>query len=97
VTEGLGTEIHAIFTIDAPPVEHASITSAAGRGDDEDEGFALAGCTFSTRPPTNPSGTRCPDDWRRRHRVPGLLSIGQGRQPPVVIGAWRVSAARSVE
>ena len=23
VTEGLGTEIHAIFTIDAPPVEHA--------------------------------------------------------------------------
>jgi len=43
VTEGLGTEIHAIFTIDAPPVEHASITSAADRGDDEDEGFALAG------------------------------------------------------
>jgi len=29
VTEELGTEIHAIFTIDAPPVEHASITSAA--------------------------------------------------------------------
>src|SRR5579863_8572959 len=26
VTEGLGTEIHVIFTIDAPPVEHASIT-----------------------------------------------------------------------
>jgi multiple sugar transport system ATP-binding protein len=35
VTEGLGTEIHAIFIIDAPPVEHASITSAAS---DEDEG-----------------------------------------------------------
>jgi len=43
VTEGLGTEIHAIFTIDAPPVEHASITSAARGDDDEDEGFALAG------------------------------------------------------
>jgi multiple sugar transport system ATP-binding protein len=36
VTEELGTEIHAIFTIDAPPVEHASITHAtAGDGDDE--------------------------------------------------------------
>src|SRR6185312_7373472 len=43
VTEGLGTEIHAIFTIDAPPVEHASITSAADRGDDEDESFVLTG------------------------------------------------------
>jgi multiple sugar transport system ATP-binding protein len=37
VTEGLGTEIHAIFTIDAPPVEHASITSAATDGGEEDE------------------------------------------------------------
>ena len=44
VTEGLGTEIHAIFTIDAPPVEHASITSAARGDDDEDEAVtALAG------------------------------------------------------
>jgi multiple sugar transport system ATP-binding protein len=44
VTEGLGTEIHAIFTIDAPPVEHASIASAA-RGDDEEDDTvtALAG------------------------------------------------------
>ena len=37
VTEGLGTEIHAIFTIDAPPVEHSSITSAAGGHDEEDD------------------------------------------------------------
>src|ERR1700726_4790851 len=44
VTEGLGTEIHAIFTIDAPPVEHASITSAARGDDDEDDTVtALAG------------------------------------------------------
>jgi multiple sugar transport system ATP-binding protein len=43
VTEGLGTEIHAIFAIDAPPVEHASIASAADRSDGEDEPFALAG------------------------------------------------------
>jgi multiple sugar transport system ATP-binding protein len=44
VTEGLGTEIHVIFTIDAPPVEHASITSAADGADEEDETVAaLAG------------------------------------------------------
>jgi multiple sugar transport system ATP-binding protein len=36
VTEELGSEIHAIFTIDAPPVEHASIAEAA-RGDSDDE------------------------------------------------------------
>jgi multiple sugar transport system ATP-binding protein len=36
VTEELGSEIHVIFTIDAPPVQHASITQArADDGDDE--------------------------------------------------------------
>jgi ABC-type sugar transport system ATPase subunit len=40
VTEGLGTEIHAIFTVDAPPVEHASIASAADGRDEEDETVA---------------------------------------------------------
>jgi multiple sugar transport system ATP-binding protein len=40
VTEGLGTEIHAIFTVDAPPVEHASISSAAGSREEEDETVA---------------------------------------------------------
>ncbi len=44
VTEDLGTEIHAIFTIDAPPVEHASITSAAaGHDEDDDTVAALSG------------------------------------------------------
>jgi multiple sugar transport system ATP-binding protein len=44
VTEGLGTEIHAIFTIDAPPVEHHSITSAAAGDDQDDDSVtALAG------------------------------------------------------
>jgi multiple sugar transport system ATP-binding protein len=44
VTEELGTEIHVIFTIDAPPVEHHSITSAADGADEEDEAVAaLAG------------------------------------------------------
>ena len=44
VTEELGTEIHVIFTIDAPPVEHASLTKAADRDDDDDDSVsALAG------------------------------------------------------
>src|ERR1700761_4335529 len=44
VTEELGSEIHVIFTIDAPPVEHASITDAATGDDGEDESVAaLAG------------------------------------------------------
>jgi multiple sugar transport system ATP-binding protein len=37
VTEELGTEIHVIFTIDAPPVEHASLTKAADTDDDAEE------------------------------------------------------------
>jgi ABC-type sugar transport system ATPase subunit len=37
VTEELGSEIHVIFTIDAPPVEHASLTKAADRDDDDDD------------------------------------------------------------
>ncbi len=41
VTEGLGTEIHAFFTIDAPPVEHHSITSATA-GDDQDDDTVAA-------------------------------------------------------
>jgi multiple sugar transport system ATP-binding protein len=36
VTEELGSEIHVIFTIDAPPVEHSSIADAA-RSDDGSE------------------------------------------------------------
>jgi ABC-type sugar transport system ATPase subunit len=44
VTEELGTEINAIFAIDAPPVEHASIASAAEHHDEEDDTVAaLAG------------------------------------------------------
>jgi multiple sugar transport system ATP-binding protein len=44
ITEELGTEIHAIFTIDAPPVEHASITQATAGDDEEETGVAaLAG------------------------------------------------------
>jgi multiple sugar transport system ATP-binding protein len=43
VTEELGTEIHAIFTVDAPPVEHASITQATAGDDEEETGLSLIG------------------------------------------------------
>jgi multiple sugar transport system ATP-binding protein len=40
VTEELGSEIHVIFTIDCPPVEHASITQAKATDDGDDESIA---------------------------------------------------------
>jgi multiple sugar transport system ATP-binding protein len=40
VTEELGSEIHVIFTIDAPPVEHASIAQATETREDEEEATA---------------------------------------------------------
>jgi multiple sugar transport system ATP-binding protein len=44
VTEELGSEIHVMFTIDAPPVEHAAIVHAAEGTEDADEAVtALAG------------------------------------------------------
>jgi ABC-type sugar transport system ATPase subunit len=44
VTEELGSEIHVIFTIDAPPVQHSSITDAATGDDGQDESVsALVG------------------------------------------------------
>jgi multiple sugar transport system ATP-binding protein len=44
VTEELGSEIHVIFTLDAPPVRHASIADAVERGEeDEDPAAVLAG------------------------------------------------------
>jgi multiple sugar transport system ATP-binding protein len=44
VTEELGSEIHVIFTIDAPPVEHSSITDAiSGHEDDDATVAALVG------------------------------------------------------
>ena len=44
VTEELGSEIHVIFTIDAPHVEHVSIAQATEASEDEDEATAaLAG------------------------------------------------------
>jgi multiple sugar transport system ATP-binding protein len=42
VTEDLGSEIHVLFTIDAPQVQHSGITDATAGGD-EDEAIPLAG------------------------------------------------------
>ena len=42
VTEDLGSEIHVLFTIDAPQVQHASITEAVS-GSDDDDAIPLAG------------------------------------------------------
>jgi multiple sugar transport system ATP-binding protein len=41
VTEDLGSEIHVLFSIDAPQVQHASITQAAS--EDDDAAIPLAG------------------------------------------------------
>jgi multiple sugar transport system ATP-binding protein len=44
VTELLGTEIHVIFTVDAPPVEHSALASATEtHEEDDDAGVVLAG------------------------------------------------------
>jgi multiple sugar transport system ATP-binding protein len=42
VTEDLGSEIHVLFSIDAPQVQHASITQAIA-GDDDGEAIPLEG------------------------------------------------------
>src|SRR3984893_1723433 len=42
VTEELGSEIHVLFSIDAPPVQHSSITQAVA-GDDDDAAIPLTG------------------------------------------------------
>jgi multiple sugar transport system ATP-binding protein len=42
VTEELGSEIHVLFSIDAPPVQHSSITQAV-TGDDDDAAIPLTG------------------------------------------------------
>jgi multiple sugar transport system ATP-binding protein len=62
VTEELGSEIHVIFTIDAPPVEHASITQATSTDDGSDDetvaaligGKTLWTARVSARSPVRP-------------------------------------------
>jgi multiple sugar transport system ATP-binding protein len=41
VTEELGSEIHVLFTIDAPPVSHPSISDIAGGSADADEAVGV--------------------------------------------------------
>ncbi len=60
VTEELGSEIHVIFTIDAPPVEHSSITGAAAGDSAEDESVAalVGGRSLWTARVSSRSGVR---------------------------------------
>ncbi len=41
VTEELGSEIHVIFTLDAPPMQHPSISDAVAGDDDVDEAATM--------------------------------------------------------
>jgi multiple sugar transport system ATP-binding protein len=43
VTEKLGSEIHIIFTLDTPPVQHPSISKAVTEEEEEDAATVLAG------------------------------------------------------
>ena len=82
VTEELGSEIHVIFTIDAPPVEHASHRPRRpDRDEDDDESVsALAGgkslwtARVSAR---SQRQARAADRARRRHAQPPVLRPGQ--------------------
>jgi multiple sugar transport system ATP-binding protein len=42
VTEELGSEIHVIFSLDAAPVKHDTISDMAGDGDDEEAAVVIA-------------------------------------------------------
>ncbi len=69
VTEELGSEIHVIFAIDAPHVEHASIAQAAETSQDEDEATAaLAGGKSVWT-------ARVSKESRVRHGAPLALSV----------------------
>ena len=69
VTEELGSEIHVIFTIDAPPVEHAAIVHAAESSEDADEAVTalVGGKSLWT--------ARVSKESRIRHGSPVELSV----------------------
>jgi multiple sugar transport system ATP-binding protein len=69
VTEELGSEIHVMFTIDAPPVEHAAIVQAAETSEDADEAVTalVGGKSLWT--------ARVSKESRIRHGSPVELSV----------------------
>jgi multiple sugar transport system ATP-binding protein len=69
VTEELGSEIHVMFTIDAPPVEHAAIVQAAETSEDADEAVSalVGGKSLWT--------ARVSKESRIRHGSPVELSV----------------------
>ncbi len=48
VTEALGSEMHVLFRVDAPPVQHAALGDAAAAGDAEDALPLVAGKSLWT-------------------------------------------------
>ena len=81
VTEELGSEIHVIFTIDAPHVEHVSIAQATEASEDEDEATAaLAGAGALTAAGSLLQGEQGQERGaaraRRRHALPAVLRPG---------------------
>src|SRR5215472_14844869 len=42
VTEALGSEVHVLFRVDAPPVQHAALGEATAAGDEDDAALPLA-------------------------------------------------------
>jgi multiple sugar transport system ATP-binding protein len=69
VTEELGSEIHVMFTIDAPPVEHVAIVQAAETSEDADEAVTalVGGKSLWT--------ARVSKESRIRHGSPVELSV----------------------
>ena len=68
VIEELGSEIHVIFTLDAAPVHHPSISDAVAADGEADEAAAvLAGASPCGRPGwprAATSGRASPSSWR---------------------------------
>src|SRR5258708_3865619 len=102
VTEDLGSEIHVLFTIDAPQVQHSSITQAVA-GDDEDTAIPLNGGKSLRTARASIQSSSPSTAWRSRRGAltqdgPGTCrspSAGPGWCPPRSAAPWpRASAAR---
>src|SRR5262249_13861549 len=98
-----GSEVHVIFTIDAPPVEHASLASAAEHHDDEDDTVAaLAGgkslwtARVSARSAARPGAPlELAADTSRLHFFDPASGESIGHPPAPAIDAASVSAEAS--
>jgi multiple sugar transport system ATP-binding protein len=101
VTEDLGSEIHVLFTIDAPEVEHASISKAVR--DDEDAAIPLTGgkslwtarvAARSSVRPGQPIELAVDTSRLQFFDPDSALAIGRGDGAPVSPARDEPSAAR---